>query len=83
MLFGYLTWFQETKPIIFDNYTNIFFTIGKILMSTTLFFNTSTNNILARNNFLSLVNKEDNKSWFTGTVFFLCISSAVIAVAYP
>ena len=71
MLFGFLTWFSATQPIIFDNYTDIYFTIMKLLMATGLFFTSSMNLILSRNTFLQLVKKEENKTSFTITVLIL------------
>jgi len=71
MVFGFLTWFSATKPIIFDNYTNIYFTIAKLLMATGLFFTNSMNLILSRNTFLSLIKKEENKATYTITVVIL------------
>lgn len=53
MMFGYLTWYDETETIIINNYkNNIFFTIAKGAMGIVLFFAVPININPARFTFL-------------------------------
>lgn len=69
MSFGYLSFFDETKDIIVDNYTDLAFTFAKALFSLILFFAVPINLNPSRLTILQLINKEEsNKAYIIITL---------------
>ncbi|CAD8080543.1 unnamed protein product [Paramecium primaurelia] len=83
MIFGYLSFFENTEKIIIDNYDDIPFTLAKALFAFIMFFAVPINLNPSRLTVLQLIDKE--KSWkaYVISTVLLQYTTGVIAMIYP
>ena len=69
MYIGYFTWLNDSEDIIIDNYDNMFFTVGKALLSLSLYFAVAININPMRLTLLSSMGMSDSKkAYFISTL---------------